>query len=102
MLPGHAFLRYWESSDSKWDDENRGIGHSCVRALSPRRHLVSDIANHRANVGVVIAIMKEARPNVMYELGVRNALNANIHVRRKGMADAKSARRYGRSFLSYS
>ena len=35
---------------------------------------MSDIANHLANVGVVIAIVTEARPNVIYELGVRNAL----------------------------
>jgi hypothetical protein len=35
---------------------------------------VSDIANHRANGDVVIAIVTEAPPNEMYELGVRNAL----------------------------
>lgn len=71
-------------TDSKWDDlfennlrpavEGSGLGYSCIRSLDPHGNFMSDIVNHLANASVVIAILTEARPNVMYELGVRNAL----------------------------
>jgi hypothetical protein len=102
MLPDHDFLWYLECPDSIWDDENRGTGHPCVRALNPRRHFVSDIANHHANGGVVIAIVTEARPNKMYELRVRNALKRKSSCSPKGDRRCQVSKTTGRSFLSYS
>jgi hypothetical protein len=70
--------------DSKWDDlfdnnikpavEKASLGYKCVRSLNPHGNFMRDVVNHLANAEIVIAILTELRPNVMYELGVRNAL----------------------------
>lgn len=70
--------------DSKWDDlfdnnikpavENASLGYKCIRSLNPHGNFMRDVVNHLANAEIVIAVLTELRPNVMYELGVRNAL----------------------------
>lgn len=70
--------------DSKWDDlfdnhikpavEAANLGYACIRSLNPHGNFMRDIVNHLANADIVIAVLTELRPNVMYELGVRNAL----------------------------
>lgn len=70
--------------DSKWDDlfdnhikpavEDANYGYVCIRSLYPHGNFMRDIVNHLANAEIVIAVLTELRPNVMYELGVRNAL----------------------------
>jgi nucleoside 2-deoxyribosyltransferase len=70
--------------DNKWDDlfennikpavDGSNLGYTCIRAHNPYGNFMHNIINHLASAEVVIAILTELRPNVMYELGVRNAL----------------------------
>ena len=70
--------------DNKWDDlfennikptvEGANLEYTCIRSLNPHGNFMRDIMNHLANAEVTIAVLTELRPNVMYELGVRNAL----------------------------
>jgi len=70
--------------DNRWDDlflnllkpaiDDANLGYRCIRSLNPHGNFMHDIVNHLANAEVVIAVLTELRPNVMYELGVRNAL----------------------------
>jgi nucleoside 2-deoxyribosyltransferase len=77
------FLDQNHPSDNKWDDlfqiiklavEQTNLGYICQRSLNPHGNFMHDIVNHLANADIVIAILTELRPNVMYELGVRHAL----------------------------
>lgn len=73
-----------DPSDNRWDElfENNlvpavndaNLGYTCIRSLDPHGNFMEDIVTHLANAEVVIAVLTELRPNVMYELGVRNAL----------------------------
>jgi hypothetical protein len=70
--------------DNRWDDlfdnnikpavEGAGLGYRCRRSLNPHGNFMKDIMNHLASAEITIAVLTELRPNVMYELGVRNAL----------------------------
>ena len=82
-------------SDNRWDDlfennlkpavEDANLGYKCVRSLNPHGNFMHDIVNHLASAEVVIAVLTEMRPNVMYELGVRNALRRRtIMITEKG------------------
>jgi hypothetical protein len=82
-------------SDNRWDDlfennlkpavEDANLGYKCVRSLNPHGNFMHDIVNHLASAEVVIAVLTELRPNVMYELGVRNALRRRtIMITEKG------------------
>lgn len=82
-------------SDNRWDDlfENNlkpavhdaNLGYMCIRSLNPHGNFMRDIVNHLASAEVVIAVLTELRPNVMYELGVRNALRRRtIMIAEKG------------------
>jgi len=82
-------------SDNRWDDlfENNlklavndaNLGYKCIRSLNPYGNFMRDIVNHLASAEVVIAVLTELRPNVMYELGVRNALRRRtIMITEKG------------------
>ena len=72
-----------ENPDNKWDDlfennlkpavDGANLGYTCIRA-DPYGNFMRHIMNHLADADVVIAVLTELRPNVMYELGVRNAL----------------------------
>jgi hypothetical protein len=72
------------SANNKWDDlfqhniqpavEGTNLGYICKRSLNPHGNFMQDIVNHLANAEVVIAVLTDLRPNVMYELGVRHAL----------------------------
>jgi hypothetical protein len=81
--------------DNRWDDlfennlkpavDNANLGYKCIRALNPHGNFMRNIVNHLANAEVVIAVLTELRPNVMYELGVRNALRRRtIMIAEKG------------------
>jgi hypothetical protein len=83
--------------DNKWDDlfdnsikpavEQAGLGYRCRRSLNPHGNFMKDIMNHLASAEVTIAVLTELRPNVMYELGVRNALKRKtIMLAEKGSA----------------
>lgn len=71
-------------ADNKWDDlfdscikpavEGAELGYACVRSLNPHGNFMRDIAEHLVSAEVVIGILTELRPNVMYELGIRHAL----------------------------
>ena len=71
-------------ADNKWDDlfdtcikpavEGVGLGYACVRSFNPHGNFMKDIVDHLASAEVVVAVLTELRPNVMYELGVRHAL----------------------------
>jgi hypothetical protein len=71
-------------ADNRWDDlfntciklavEGAGLDYRCVRSFNPHGNFMSDIVEHLASAEVVIAVLTELRPNVMYELGVRHAL----------------------------
>lgn len=82
-------------ADNRWDDlfknnlkpavDAAGLGYICVRSLNPHGNFMWDIVNHLASAEVVIAVLTELRPNVMYELGVRNALRRRtIMIAEKG------------------
>jgi len=70
--------------DNRWDDlfennikpavEGAALGYTCVRSFNPHGNFMSDIVEHLASAEVVIAVLTELRPNVMYELGARHAL----------------------------
>jgi hypothetical protein len=71
-------------ADNRWDDlfennlkpavESANLGYKCIRSADPHGNYMHVIVNYLANAEVVIAVLTELRPNVMYELGVRNAL----------------------------
>jgi hypothetical protein len=73
-----------DPADNRWDElfennlkpavEDTNLGYTCLRSLDPHGNFMQDIVTHLANAEVVIAVLTELRPNVMYELGVRNAL----------------------------
>lgn len=73
-----------KSLSKKWDNlfgkyikpavDSADLGYECIRSFNPHGNFMSDIVNHLANAEIVIAVLTELRPNVMYELGVRNAL----------------------------
>jgi hypothetical protein len=70
--------------DNRWNDlfdtcikpavEGAGLDYSCFRSFNPHGNFMSDIVEHLASAEIVIAVLTELRPNVMYELGVRHAL----------------------------
>jgi hypothetical protein len=73
-----------DPADNRWDElfennlkpavDDANLGYTCIRSLDPHGNFMRDIVTHLANAEVVIAVLTELRPNVMYELGVRNAL----------------------------
>jgi hypothetical protein len=73
-----------DPNDNRWDElfdnnlkpavHDANLGYACIRSLDPHGNFMQDIVTHLANAEVVIAVLTELRPNVMYELGVRNAL----------------------------
>jgi tetratricopeptide (TPR) repeat protein len=69
-------------ADNKWTDlyENHikaaveQAGYACHRSLNPTGSFMHNVVKHLITAEVVIAVLTELRPNVMYELGARNAL----------------------------
>lgn len=71
-------------ADNKWDDLfnnsiepavlGADLGYRCHRSIDTHGSFMSDIVHYLSTAEVVIAILTELRPNVMYELGVRNTL----------------------------
>lgn len=70
--------------DNRWEDlyenviqpavEGAELGYTCYRSLNPPGSFMHDVVRHLATDDVAIAVLTELRPNVMYELGARNAL----------------------------
>lgn len=74
---GKALAKRWDNLYEKHIKPavaGAGLGYTCRRSLNPHGNFMSNIVNDLANAEVVIAVLTELRPNVMYELGVRNAL----------------------------
>lgn len=74
---GRSLARRWDNLFEKHIKPavvSADLGYTCLRSLNPYGNFMRDIVNHLANAEVVIAVLTELRPNVMYELGVRNAL----------------------------
>jgi len=72
------------ASDNRWTDlyehiigpavEGAGLDYACYRSLNPSGSFMHDITRNLATADVAIAVLTDLRPNVMYELGARNAL----------------------------
>lgn len=50
------------------------LGYSCERSIASSRSIVGTIVDDLFNSDIVLAILTDFNPNVLYELGVRHSL----------------------------